>query len=125
MKFELFKGLILLPVIFEYGTKKIETQGVVDTGSAGTALDINLLGKLDFSRKTRLVEIEGIGGTQEVAIQTTEAVSFCGERASNFEVEFGDIATAFGFYAIVGSNLLDFLGVHIDYKLREIEISGK
>lgn len=52
-------------------------------------------------------------------------MAFCGAKADKFPIEFGDIATVFGFKAVIGSDLLDFLGVCIDYKQREIRVDAK
>ena len=124
MKFELFKGLIIVPVTFVYKASKIETQGVIDTGSAGTALDINLV-KLDFTRPSSIVEIVGIGGSQDVLLQMVEEVTFNTATVKNFQIEFGDVTNIFGFDAIVGGDLLDALGICIDYENRGITSKRK
>lgn len=121
MKFELYKDLIVVPVVFHYGMSRIKAQALVDTGSGGSALDINLV-KFDFSRPTTSRVLIGIGGTQEVAVQDVEGIEFCHTNARNFPVEFGDITISCGFAAVIGGDLLDFLGVRIDYKQREIEV---
>ena len=67
-KFELVGGLIILPIVFVYSAKvKVQANAMIDTGSAGTALDINLL-TLDPSRVSRIVELAGIGGNQDVGV---------------------------------------------------------
>ncbi len=80
---------------------------------------------MDYSRPSRIVEIAGIGGNQEVVIQSIESVKFCGRQVENFDVQFGDIASKFGFNAIIGSDLLNALGVCIDYERKEIFLSLK
>lgn len=122
MKFKLCKGLILIPVVFQYRAEKIETQALVDTGSGGSALDIELV-RFDFSLPTKAREIVGVGGIQEVAIQEIESISLCGTKVLKFPIEFGDIATSFGFKAVIGSDLLNLLGTCIDYQQQEIRIS--
>ncbi len=120
IRFELVGGLIILPIVFEYSTKvKVKADALVDTGSAGTALDINLL-KLDPSRASRIVELAGVGGSQDVVIQRVDGINFVNKLISDFEVEFGDVSTKFGFNAIIGSDLLDALGVCIDYESRAL-----
>lgn len=123
MKFELNGGLILAPAAIRYKQTKIDITCLVDTGSAGTAVDIDLI-ELDYSRPSRIVEIAGIGGTQEVVIQKTENLQFCGRAVENFPVQFGEIASNFGFGAIVGSDLLNALGICIDYYNKELRVPG-
>ena len=125
MRFELVGGLIILPIVFEYSTKvKVQADALVDTGSAGTALDINLL-KLDPARSSRIVELAGIGGNQDVVIQRVDNIQFSSKTVSGFEVEFGDVATKFGFNAIIGFDLLDAVGACIDYERKEIRVSSE
>lgn len=120
MKFELYQGLIILPITFVYSeTSVVQADAMVDTGSAGTALDINLL-TLDPFRAARIVEISGIGGNQDVVIQKIDNIQFGGQSVHDFEVEFGDVVTKFGFNAIIGSDLLDALGACVDYERKEI-----
>lgn len=121
MKFELSERLIIVPLIVSYRGTEIQANALVDTGSAGTAVDINLV-KLDRRCPARIVEITGVGGRQDVIIHKTDNISFCGAQVTDFEVEFGDISSHFGFDAIIGADLLDFLGVCIDYKRREIDV---
>lgn len=124
IKFDLTKGLIILPVTFAYSKNiTVKADALVDTGSAGTALDINLL-TLDPTRRSDIVEISGIGGGQDVVIQEVDGIQFGDKSVSDFEVEFGDIASRFGFTAIIGSNLLDALGACVDYDKREIRLSS-
>ena len=119
IKFELSRGLILLPLSVRYNGIQLDLKALVDTGSGGTALDINLV-SLNRHCQSRIVEVAGVGGNQDVIIHQTESVKFCGYTVSKFEVEFGDIASKFGFDAIVGSDLLDRLGICINYKQHEI-----
>jgi hypothetical protein len=122
--FELSEGLIIMPLSVVYGRTEVHARALVDTGSGGTAVDINLV-ELDRRCPARIVEIAGVGGKQDVIIHKADAINFCGVKVSDFEVEFGDITSSFGFDAIVGSDLLDFLGVCIDYEQREIRVGAR
>ena len=122
--FELKDGLIIVPAFFYYKQSEIVVNCLLDTGSAGTAVDIDVV-ELDYTRPSRIVEIAGIGGNQEVVIQHTEVVRFCGRQIENVEIQFGDIASKFGFNAIVGSDLLSALGICIDYEQKKIFPSSK
>ena len=119
MKFQFQEGLIYVPLIIHYNKSVVEFDAVIDTGSAGTAVDINLV-KLDLSRKTRIADIIGIGGCQQVAIQEVERVLIGDKSVVNFPIEFADIKGTFGEEAFIGSNLLKRLNAVIDYSTEEL-----
>lgn len=118
-EFKLRSGLIYMPLSLVYGNVRLSLSAIVDTGSAGTAIDINLI-QLERCRPSRIVEISGIGGSQDVVIQDVEELEFCDQIVKSFPIEFGDIESTFGFNAIVGSDLLDAIGAVIDYKQHQI-----
>ena len=123
IRFELVGGLIIVPTRFIYSSQiSIEADAIVDTGSAGTALDTTLV-ELDRTIPSRICEIVGVGGNQDVVIQEIDAVLFGNYRTNRVEVEFGDITSVFCFSAIIGSDLLDALGACIDYYTKEIRIA--
>ncbi len=125
MYFKLDGGLKILPIVVEYsGSVKVQAKALVDTGSAGTALDIKLL-SLDPSRASRIVELAGIGGSQDVVIQKVNSIQFAHKAVSDFEVELGDFANRFGFNAIIGSDLLEVLGACVDYERGGIRASSE
>lgn len=120
MKFEIIGGLVILPVRFVYSsTIEIAANALIDTGSAGTALDISLV-NLEHSRPSKIVELAGVGGNQDVVIQRVDAIQLGSAVVENFDVEFGDVATKFGFNSIVGVDLLDNIGACIDFERKEI-----
>lgn len=119
MKFEFKSGLIYVPISVHYNKSIIDIQAAIDTGSAGTAVDINLV-KLDLSRKTRIADIVGIGGWQQVAIQEAEKVIIGDESTLNFQIEFADLKDTFGVDAFIGSDLLKKLNAVIDFSVEEL-----
>lgn len=119
MKFEYRNGLLYLPISVCYD-KSIELIGIIDTGSAGTAVDIDKFNIDLLSRNGRAVTLHGVGGTQDAFIQTVSSVKIDYFEATNFEIEFCDLQESFGFEAIIGSDLLMALGAVIDYTTSEI-----
>lgn len=121
IRFDLCYGLIVVPARFCYRHEQIVADCLLDSGSAGTAVEIDLI-ELDYDRQTHIVELSGIGGNQEVVQQNIEQVEFCGRQVCDFKVQFGDIASEFGFHGIIGSDLLNALGIRIDYERKEISL---
>lgn len=59
-----YKGkLILAPLTISYGSQLKTIECVVDTGSAGTAIDTSQI-NLDLNRQGEVADIVGIGGYQ-------------------------------------------------------------
>lgn len=123
MKFEYRDGLLYLPISVSYD-RSIELIGIIDTGSAGTAVNVDRFSIDLLSRNGRAITLHGVGGTQDAFIQTVSSVKIGTFEAKNFELEFCDIEEHFGFEAIIGSNLLDALNAVIDYGKREINFSA-
>ncbi len=119
MKFKLQGGLLYLPVSIVYESQ-VELIGIIDTGSAGTVVEIERFNIDLLSRDARAVTMVGVGGTQEAFAQRVSRISIGDSSVDNFELEFCDLKEYFGFEAIIGSDLLDKLGAVIDFKKQEI-----
>lgn len=122
MKFEYRNGLLYLPISVYYDSN-IELIGIVDTGSGGTAVEVECFNIDLLSRNARAVTLWGVGGKQEAFAQTVSSVKIGQIEVKNFEIEFCDLKDDFGFDAVIGSNLLDKLGAVIDFQKREIEFN--
>jgi hypothetical protein len=122
MKFEYRNGLLYLPISVFYDTS-VELIGIIDTGSAGTAVEVGRFNIDLLSRNGRAITLHGVGGTQDAFAQTVSSVRIGEFEARDFEIEFRDLKDDFGFEAVVGSDLLDKLGAVIDYGKREINFS--
>ena len=119
MKFKLQGGLLYLPVSIVHESQ-VELIGIIDTGSAGTVVEIERFNIDLLSRDARAVTMVGVGGTQEAFAQKVSRITIGDSSVDNFELEFCDLKEDFGFEAIIGSDLLDKLGAVIDFKKREI-----
>lgn len=122
MKFDYRGGLLYLPITIHYDSETTLT-GIIDTGSAGTVVDVDCFNIDYLSRNARAVVVHGVGGSQEAFVQTVEFVRIGEQKVEDIEIEFCDLKDDFGFEAIIGSNLLDKLGAIIDYPKREIFFS--
>ena len=112
--------LIFASLLISYGTQNITVECVVDTGSAGTAIDTSQL-SLDLSRAGTVADMVGIGGSHQVLIQTVELVSLDGVIVKDFPVEFGDFTGQYSVRGIIGGDLLKILGTTIDYLKDELQ----
>lgn len=119
MRFEIRDDLLYLPITIFYD-REITFSGIIDTGSAGTVVEVDDV-SIDFlSRNARPIRMVGVGGIQEGFAQTLSSVSLGGFSVKDFEIEFCNLKDDFGFDAIIGSNLLKALGAVIDYNTCEI-----
>lgn len=123
MKFEYRNGLLYSPITINYNDD-VELKGLIDTGSAGTVVDINCFDVDILSRDARSVCVIGVGGFQEAFAQTVSSVKLGSSLVHDFEIEFCDLKDDFGFEAIIGSVLLEQLGAKIDFPNRELSFSA-
>ena len=119
MKFEYIGGLLYAELSIFHGSE-VKLKAMIDTGSAGTAADIDKFKISPHTSGSRLVYIAGIGGRQEVISQAVSKLSIGGIDIPNYHVQFCDLWDQFKFEAIIGSELLEMLGAVIDFPKREI-----
>ena len=119
MKFELVGGLLYAELSIFYESE-VKLFAIIDTGSAGTAVDIDKFNINPHRLGSRLVEIVGVGGCQDVICQPVSKLKIGGIEVFNYEIQFCDLWDQFQFEAIIGSELLDKLGAIIDYPKQEI-----
>jgi hypothetical protein len=122
VKFELIGGLIYVPISINY-TDQINLHGIIDTGSAGTVVDINKFDINLLAEDAKVITIRGVGGTQEAFVQKVSSVSLGPKTLKDFEIEFCDLYDEFGLDAIIGGDLLLETGAVIDYSKQEISFS--
>ena len=121
MRFIEHDGLIFIPITlgYDYHVYQI-TDCILDSGSAGTVIDVDLI---PFNPKIPgiLRRLYGIGGHQDVVAQHVDFIQIENCRLENIQIEFGDIQYAFGINGILGTNLLRFMKLHLDFNQLEIE----
>lgn len=95
---------------------------MVDTGSAGTAVDIDKFNIDVHTAGSEMINLVGIGGRQEAIKQKVYRVEIGECDLINFKIQFCDLWDKFGFEAINGSDLLETLNAIIHYPYREITV---
>lgn len=121
MQFEYVRGLIYVPMIVSYNRQQRRLKAIVDTGSAGTAVDIKAF-RMDLGRESEVKFLVGIGGKQKALIQKVESVTLGDRQCPQYPIEFCDIHNKFGIEAFIGSRLLKSLLAVVDFKTEEIRI---
>ena len=96
---------------------------MIDTGSAGTATDIDRFLIDPLMPGSRIVGITGVGGYQDVISQPVSKLSLGGIEIENYRVQFCDLWDQFQFEAIIGCDLLERLGAVVDFPRREISFT--
>ena len=122
MRLALRNGLLYVPVKLFYHSSVIPLAALIDTGSAGTAVDINLI-KVDFTRETVFRDLVGVGGRQRVIVQRVEGVEIGEHRVSDLPLELCDMDEEFGIQAILGGDVLKALNAVVDYGAQEMRFS--
>ncbi len=68
-----------------------------------------------------LKRLHGIGGHQDVVSQYVDFIQIENCRLENIQIEFGDIENTFGINGILGTNLLRFMKLYLDFNQHMIE----
>ena len=123
MKFRWNHGLIFLAIDIVYERKKISVKNcILDTGSATTAIDINLV-EFNYSKNSTIRRLFGIGGgSQEVVAQKINKIIIDRNELPNIKIEFGDIHEELGIQGFIGNDVLRQFKVVIDYSKKEIQL---
>lgn len=110
-----------IEVVYEGTVLSIE-DCIVDTGSATTAVDINLI-PFNYRKPARIRRLRGVGGgTQEVVCQTIDRFSIGSRQLHSIDIEFGDISSNFGINGFIGNDILQHFFVAIDFQNRQINL---
>ena len=121
MQFVEHDGLIFIPITLGYNSKIYQiTDCILDTGSAGTIIDIDLI---PFNPKIPAIlkRLQGIGGHQDVVAQHVDFIKIDNCRLENILVEFGDIQNSYGIKGILGTNLLRFMNISLNFSQQKID----
>jgi Aspartyl protease len=124
MKFVLRDGLIWLPISLIYEGALVEIENcILDTGSATTAIDIDLV-TFNYRKPTAIKRLYGLGGgTQEVVSQQIDSLTIDGQTLQAIDIEFGDMQADFGINGFVGNDVLSRFTVTIDFRKQEIHLT--
>ena len=121
MKFDYKNGLIWISLIIEYDGKEIQIDNcILDTGSATTAIDIELI-DFNYKKPSTVKRLKGIGGgTQEVIGQEVAKIIIDDGQIAYVEVEFGDIQADLGINGFVGTDILKYFDIGIKFSSKKI-----
>ncbi len=121
MKFTYHQGLIWIPIEIVYEGKCFRIENcIVDTGSATTAIDIDLV-PFNYKKPAVIRRLCGLGGgTQEVVSQTIDSFSLDAKKLQSVAIEFGDISPYFGIDGFIGNDILHQFTVELDFPNREL-----
>lgn len=121
MRFEFHQGLIWVPIKIVYeGKTVVIDRCILDTGSATTALDIDLV-TFNYQKPAFIRRLCGLGGgTQEVICQIIDSFSIDSIALHQVEIEFGDISSHFGISGFIGNDILQRFCFTIDFLKQEI-----
>lgn len=125
MKFEYRNGLIWISIIVVYEDKQISIDScILDTGSATTAIDIDLV-DFNYQKPSFIRRLCGLGGgTQEVICQKVDKIGIDGKIMGNIDIEFGDIQSNLGINGFIGNDVLSKYSISIDYLHKDLEINA-
>lgn len=120
MNFNRKNGLIWVNIDLEYNENRHHIENcIVDTGSASTAIDVELV-EFDYKRPTQIKRLSGIGGRQEVVSQKVESLCFGEIKVNNLYIEFGNLQNSYGINGFIGTDVLSKFYISIDFLKNEI-----
>ena len=121
MNFNFRNGLIWISIDIEYEGENINIDNcILDTGSATTAVDIDLV-EFNYKKPSFVKRLVGIGGgTQEVINQEVNKITIDQISLENVEIEFGDIQADLGINGFIGTNVLGHFDINIKFSTKEL-----
>jgi hypothetical protein len=124
LNFRFVHGLIFMSIDVVYEGKTIKIDNcILDTGSATTAVDIDLI-DFNYRKPSEIKRLIGIGGgSQEVIAQSVDGIQINGKTLKNIQLEFGDLKEALGINGFIGNDVLSLFEVSISYKRQEIRLT--
>jgi hypothetical protein len=126
MIFNFRNGLIWIAIDIEYEGENINIDNcILDTGSATTAIDIDLV-EFNYKKPSFVKRLVGIGGgTQEVINQEVNKITIDQISLENVEIEFGDIQADIGINGFIGTDVLRNFDINIKFSNKELYFKPK
>ena len=99
---------------------------VLDTGSAGTILQTDLVAQIGVHLEPDdlISEVHGIGGVEFVVTKQIDLIGVDELATKNFMIEIGSMDYGFDFDGILGFDFLQQTGAVIDLSAMEIRSDG-
>jgi hypothetical protein len=123
MKIRVQGGLAFVSVQLTQGEQSIILPNVVlDTGSAGTILQTDLVAQIGVRLEPNdlISEVHGIGGVEFVVTKQVDLIGIDKLVTRDFTVEIGAMDYGFDFDGILGFDFLQQTGAVIDLAAMEI-----
>lgn len=117
------KHLIYIPAVITHEGRSLRfDRCIVDTGSAGTTFEAEKAEQIGLvpGPESKIRSIAAVGGRESVYTRTVDLVEIAGEQVADFEIEIGDLQTAFGIDGIIGNSLLRSFRLEICYRTSEL-----
>ena len=126
MNFNFRNGLIWISIDIEYEGENINIDNcILDTGSATTAIDIDLV-EFNYKKPSFVKRLVGIGGgTQEVINQEVNKITIDEISLGKVEIEFGDIQADLGINGFIGTDVLRNFDINIKFSNKELYFKPK
>ena len=121
MNFNFRNGLICVSIDIKYEGEDIKIDNcILDTGSATTAIDIDLV-EFNYKKSSFVKRLVGVGGgTQEVINQEVKKITIDQISLENVEIEFGDIQADLGINGFIGTDILRHFDINIKFSTKEL-----
>ncbi|CAN2040654.1 Peptidase A2 domain-containing protein [Candidatus Magnetomoraceae bacterium gMMP-15] len=122
MNFKWKHNLIWIPLTIVYDGKLIQIENcLLDTGSATTAVDIDLIDNFNYNKPSKIKRLCGIGGgVQEVICQQIDKIIIDQFELNTVEIEFGDISADLGIHGFLGNDILSKFNFAINFNKLKI-----
>ena len=121
MNFKYKDGLLWIPIEIVYEGIQVKIDDcIIDTGSATTAFDIDIV-NFNYNKNALIRRLSGIGGgSQEVLSQQVDKVIIDNNTLTDINIEFGDISSNFGINGFIGNNILSKFDFSINFSNKKI-----
>lgn len=119
MKINIQYDLPFVSLVVEFRGKKIRLDKVLlDTGSAGTIFNANVVGEIGVvPEENDIVDtIRGVGGVEYVYVKNFDIIHFGDIHQENFEVEIGNMDYGIEIDGILGFDFIRASSLIIDMK---------
>lgn len=120
-------GLPFVSLQLTQGEQRMVLPNVVlDTGSAGTILQTDLVAQIGVHLEPDdlISEVHGIGGVEFVVTKQIDLIGVDELATKNFMIEIGSMDYGFDFDGILGFDFLQQTGAVIDLSAMEIRSDG-
>ncbi len=112
--------------VYFRGLKLTLEKVLLDTGSAGTIFNADVVGKIGVVPESEDIvdTIRGVGGIEYVYTKDFDSVDFDGVRIDHFQVEVGSMDYGMKIDGIIGFDFIQRAGLVIDVERMQVYPGG-